>query len=314
MADDERLLELLEQALAPERSLDSDTGPVEPAPERVAAVRLLVELDAPSPRSSKTQRPQPRPPDRVHRAAWLAAGVSVAAAAVVIAMLVLPTVFGGRQRHGTTSANGPAPATAVVLLRAALMSGNPVTVARADSNLLREERTIAAPERDDAVAAHVEAIQFLRDHPSADAAAALSPPSTLAPAREPRPTSTAIAPLGYPDRGATAPEPVPTTVAPPPTVVDGLPEVAIQAVVVRLDGTFDVEFSASGFTPDAGGGPGTHAVRFSFDEGQSPTIWAGSSPWSFSLVEGVTYHRVCAHVADAAGVEDLSTGGCRDIV
>jgi len=129
---------------------------------------------------------------------------------------------------------------------------------------------------------------------------------------------TTRAPTGDPVSGADTPPPalaptvpVPTTVAPG---APGAPGVAILGVVARLDGTFDVDFAVSGFTPDASGAQGTHSVRFSFDDGQSATTWDGPSPWTFPVAAGLTYRQVCAHVADAAGVEDLSTGGCRDIV
>jgi len=242
----------------------------------------------------------------------MAAGVSVAAAAVVIALLVLPTLVGSRP---TTSAN-PGTPPSVARLRVALSSGNALAVARADANLLREAKTIADPEQNDAVAAHVEAIQFLRAHPSAAAAAELpTPSSTVPPSKDPAPPSTTIAPgrdpvpsSDTPLPDVAPPVPVPTTPAPGP------PRVAIVAVVARLDGTFDVDFTVSGFTPDASGAPGTHSVRFSFDDGRSPTTWVGPSPWSFPLGNGVAYRQVCVHVADSAGVEDLSTGGCHDIV
>jgi len=242
----------------------------------------------------------------------VAAGVSVAAAAVVIAMLAVPGLVG--TGHDTTSSTAAATPPSVARLRVALSSGNATDVARADANLLREARTIAGPEQSDAVAAHVEAIQFLRDHPSAAAAAELPPPSTAAPTN-PAPPSTTIAPgrdLG-PSPG-TAPPDVGSPVPVPTTLSEGPPNVAIVAVAARLDGTFDVDFTVSGFTPDASGAPGTHSVRFSFDGGQAPTRWGGPSPWSFPLSAGLTYRQVCAHVADAAGVEDPSTGGCHDII
>ncbi len=242
----------------------------------------------------------------------MAAGVSVAAAAVVIAMLVLPTLVDSR--HDTTSSTTGTPPS-VARLRVALSSGNPLAVARADADLLREAKTIAGPEQDGAVAAHVEAIQFLRAHPSAAAAAALPRPATVPPARDPAPPSTTIAPGRDPVPG---PETLPPGVSPlvpvPTTLADGPPSVAIVDVVARLDGTFHVDFTVSGFAPDASGAPGTRSLRFSFDDGQSPTTWDGPSPWSFPLGAGVTYRRVCVHVADSAGVEDLSTGGCHNIV
>jgi len=223
---------------------------------------------------------------------------------VVIAMLALPT------RIGSDQDGGPA----VARLRVALMSGNAVAVARADADLLRESDTIDGPDRNDAVAAHVEAIQFLRDHPSADAAAELPAPPPVAPRGDSTPVPT-LAPTGDPVSGADTPLPaLAPTVPVPTTVAAGPPGVTILGVVARLDGTFDVDFAVSGFTPDASGEPGTHSVRFSFDDGQSPTTWDGQSPWSFPVAAGLTYRQVCVHVADAAGVEDLSTGGCRDIV
>jgi len=229
----------------------------------------------------------------------------VAAAAVVIAMLALPALISSDQDGGP----------AVARLRVALLSGNAVAVARADANLLREADTIDGPDRNDAVAAHVEAIQFLRDHPSADAAAELPGPAPVAPRRDSTTVPTTLAPTGDPVSGADTPPPASApTVSVPTTVAPGPPGVAILGVIARLDGTFDVDFAVSGFTPDASGAPGTHSVRFSFDDGQSPTTWDGPSPWTFPVAAGLNYRQVCAHVADAAGVEDLSTGGCRDIV
>jgi hypothetical protein len=311
VADDERLLELLGQALAPEAA--------EPPPERVAAVRHLVEeatTVAPDTPASPARLRRPGRPGWGHRTGWLAAGVSVAAAAVVIALLTLPSVVGsGSGRH---EASAPAGGTSPVVarLRVALLSGDPVTVARADANLLRQARTIAAPEQDDAVAAHVEAIQFLRDHPSPDAAAELPPPA-VAPASETPPVPTTLTPNPLPGPGTGDDDPVPAVIPAPPvptTVAPGPPDVTIVGVVPRLDATFQVDFTVSGFTPDASGAPGTHSVHFSFDDGQATTAWDGASPWSFPVTAGLTYRQVCAHVADAAGVEDLTTGGCHDIV
>jgi hypothetical protein len=250
------------------------------------------------------------------RAGWVAAGVSVAAAAVVIAVLAVPTlVSSGRSANRDTASSHGGTSQAVQLLRVALVSKDVVAVARADANLLREAKSIAPPQRDDAVAAHVEAIQFLRDHPSADAAAELAAPPPAAPTSEASAAPTTVVPAPHP--GPTGHTPPPTVTPSPPeptTVADVAPDVTIDAVVASLDGTFQVDFTVAGFTPDASGAPGTHSVRFSFDDGQAPTSWDGPSPWSFPVSAGLTYRQVCAHVADASGVEDPSTGGCHDIV
>ncbi|MDQ6798819.1 MAG: hypothetical protein M3011_12530, partial [Actinomycetota bacterium] len=189
MADDDRLLELLGRALAPE--------PAQPSPDRVTAVRLLAEQGsgALTRRQGPASRPAVRHGSRLGRRGWLAAGVSIAAAAVVIAMVALPNLI----------SSGHEGVPAVARLRVALMSGNAVAVARADANLLRHSDTIAGPDRNDAVAAHVEAIQFLRAHPSADAAAELPPPSTVAPGSESAPAPATVAPTPDPVSGTDQP-------------------------------------------------------------------------------------------------------------
>lgn len=329
MTDDERLLALLNDVLSPE--------PVQPPPGRVTALRRVVERvegagDGQPARPPVSARPVSGRPvsgrpvtagprgDRGRswgrRAGWVAAGASVAAAALAIALIAVPSlVSSGRSGSGDTASPQARMPQAVQLLRVALVSKDVVAVARADANLLREAKSIAPPQRDDAVAAHVEAIQFLRDHPSADAAAELAAPPPAAPTSEASPSPTTVVPA--PDPGLTGDTPPPTVAPSPPeptTVADVPPDVTIDAVVASLDGTFQVDFTVAGFTPDASGAPGTHSVRFSFDDGQAPTTWDGPSPWSFPVSAGLTYRQVCAHVVDAAGVEDPSTGGCHDIV
>jgi hypothetical protein len=43
-------------------------------------------------------------------------------------------------------------------------------------------------------------------------------------------------------------------------------------------------------------------------------MWDGPSPWTFPDSAAIRFHRVCARVVDAAGVEDPASGGCRDIL
>lgn len=319
MADDQRLLELLGDALI--------GRPAEPSPVRVAAVRRLAAargaqptvvppqaacgiVDIPT--QPPKQRVPPTIPPRRPLWGWLASGVAVVAAVLVIAFLTVPASRGGRGGSGHSWAAGPE--GPVGRLRGALRSQNAVAVAVADTDLLRQAGTLDDSERTGAVAAHVAAVQFLRDHPSPDALAQVASPAPGASREEPTPaprTDTSvpaqvqdtIAPAG---EASTAPR-VPTTVGP------GARSVTILDVVALLDGTFQLDFSVAGFVPDASGLPGTHAVRFSFDGGESPTTWAGPSPWSFPVSAGVAFHQVCAHVVDAAGVEDVAGGGCHDI-
>ena len=329
MADDERLLELLSRAL--------DPGDVQPPPDRIAALRIqaaarrqeqepvvpaeagrpVASSPAPPPPPIPLHRPAPAPVPAVrsHRAGWVAAGLAMAAAFIVVALIAGPAVL--RSRDDTTSvASGPASSTrdAVTRLRAALVSRDPLSVARADADLVRLARQLPPEERAAveglAVQAHVEAIQFLRDHPTPDVLAAVpaepsSPPTVAGP----------VAPV--PTTAPTATPPVPTTVDPPAvptTVVVADPAVAITSVTPALDGTFAVHFTVSGFTPDASGAPGSHAVRFSFDDGEDPQLWDGPSPWTFPTETAIRHHQVCAVVVDAGGVVEPDSGACAPIL
>ncbi|MFN2608998.1 MAG: hypothetical protein ABR511_14090 [Acidimicrobiales bacterium] len=377
MADDERLLALLQRALAPEE--------VEPPDERVAAVRLraggrasgvaevarvaddpwavtpAVSAPAPAPSSSgglaalgppdgedpwALPRPGPIPargrgrgrgrvagprpggrapgasrgatPDSQHRVGWLVAGLAVAAAVLVVGALAVPSLVG--HHHGAGGVAASATRSATDRLRIAIASQDPVAVAKADSALLRQAQG-RRPAGGDAVAgalsAHSDALAFLRDHPDPAALSQVATPSTAPPvAAAPVPTTTRPAPpstttVSVPVSVSVV---VPSTTGPAATVPPGPRTVAITGVHPLLDGTFSVDFTTSGFTPDTSARPGTWSVRFSFDEGQAPTLWAGSSPWTFPQANGIVYQRVCARVADAAGVEDPATGGCHPIL
>ncbi len=316
MADDERLLELLAEALRPTL--------VEPPAERVAAVRRLAEaqsppvLTPPVPTLPVPTPPAPSPPVLTppawhRRRSWLVAGAGVAAAVMIVAVLALSALVGSDDGRTPATAKGTR-ADPVSRLRVALLTQDPVAVAQADAELLREAGTLSNYRQDSAVAAHVAAVQFLRDHPSADVLPDVSPPDDEASAGEPPPDATGDLSAG----SAPGQDPPPGEAGPveaqPPTAPADSRSVAIGNVVPRLDGTFQVEFTVAGFTPDASGQPGTYAVRFSFDQDQSPSVWGGPSPWSFPLSAGLLYREVCAHVVDAAGAIDPSTGGCRTIV
>jgi hypothetical protein len=326
MADDERLLELLGRAL--------DPGEVQPPADRVAALRIQAaarreqesptSADGPAPSAPPPppapvplHRPTPAPTAlRSHRAGWLGAGIAVAAAAVVVALVAAPALLGGRGDE-TTVASGPASTTrdAVTRLRAALVSRDPVSVARADADLVRIARQLPPEERAGveamAVQARVEAIQFLREHRTPDVLAAVPPgPGTepLPPTPEDVPGPTTV-PGGEPA--------VPTTIGTPPvptTVVVPDRSVAITSVTPTIDGTFAVHFTVSGFTPDASRRPGSHAVRFSFDDGQKPRVWDGPSPWTFATETAIRFHQVCAVVVDARGTEEPGSGTCVPIL
>ncbi|HYX43432.1 MAG TPA: hypothetical protein VE760_00225, partial [Acidimicrobiales bacterium] len=215
-------------------------------------------------------------------------------------------------------ASRPASTTrdAVARLRAALVSRDPLRVAQADADLLRLASQLPPEERAAveavAVQAHVEAIQFLREHPEVLAvvppgpAADRPPPNAVGDGAVPVPTT-----VPPPDL------PVPTTVGPPPvptTVVAPERSVAITAVTPTIDGTFAVYFSVSGFTPDRRPRPGNHAVRFSFDDGQEPEVWDGPSPWIFTTKTAIRFHQVCAVVVDARRAEEPGSGNCVPIL
>lgn len=318
MADDDRLLHLLEQALA--------QAPVDPPEEGVAAVRRRAGGGSPP---AGGPRPAPVPVGdrsglerasgrRWHRAGWAAAGVSVAAAVLVVAFLVAPTLMARAHSHDSTSA---ATRIAAARLRVALASEDPVAVARADRELVHQARQEPKSLPDDAaaVAVHSEALAFLRDHPTPDALSAVAspPPTTAGNGAKAVPTTTAtpgVTPTVSVPVSTDLGGPSPAVTSPSSTLAPAGRTVSILAVRPVLDGTFRVDFSVAGFTPDLSGRPGTWSIRFSFDSGQGPTLWAGGSPWTFPQADGIRYHRVCAHVADANGVEDPGSGGCRDIL
>ena len=328
MADDDRLLEVLGRVLAPPQE--------EPPPERLAAFMALrdrgrpfagvatpntpTEVDGPAPaRAEPPLTPLSELPELAHRQArrvgWVAAGASVAAAAVVVAFLAVPNLIGGRS---TPEATVSTTLEAVQRLRTALASRDPVAVAEADANLLRVARRLPGEDqrkvRADAVSAHVDAIEFLRENPShvspsgrarGEVAAGGAPNGSRGAA-----TATTVIPAAPPTKSSaltTVPAPLTTTVVPVARVV------TIIAVVPQFDGSFSVEFGTAGFTPDASRRPGTHAVQFSFDDGRAPTIWAGPSPWQFSLEDALAYRQVCARVVDHTGVGDPASGNCRPI-
>jgi hypothetical protein len=327
MADDERLLELLARAL--------DPGDAEPPADRVAALRIQAaarrqpEPVAPAPPAGPAATAPPPPPAPIplrppapapvptslrRRAGWIGAGLAVAAAAVVVALVAGPALLRGRGDE-TSVASGPASTTrdAVTRLRAALVSRDPVSVARADAELVRLARQLPPEERAAveavAVQAHVEAIQFLREHRTPDVLAAVPPGS------EQLPPTTGDAPVPTTVPGG---EPaVPTTTGTPPvptTVVVPDLSVTISSVTPTIDGTFAVHFTVSGFTPDASRRPGSHAVRFFFDDGQKPQVWDGPSPWTFATETAIRFHQVCAVVVDARGSEEPGSGTCVPIL
>lgn len=321
MADDEYLLRLLERALASE--------PVDPPDDRVASVRALASpgrhLVAVGPTSPTSAAPVPGPPAppgdlrRQHRVGWLAAAVTVAAAALVVGLIALPGLLGDGARHRTSSV--AATRSAAARLRIALASQDPVAVAKADRELIRQAQAQGpgAGDREvpGAVAAHSDALAFLRDHPDPAALSEIGPPAAAGSLTTPAPV---VPPAGASPSTITVPSSVesavPTSVADTvPVPVDGRARtVTILGVTARLDGTFAVDFTTAGFTPDGSAKPGTFSVRFSFDDGQAPTTWAGASPWTFPQNQAITYHQVCARVIDAAGVEDPSSGGCHSIL
>jgi hypothetical protein len=357
VADDDRLLELLGRALAP--------PPVEPPPERVAALRAMiaqgrpqegtepeasaadeagqerhgkvrqlppvVDRHPPAPEvppgrpTSPRRPPAPAPPPpsvpelargRARRVGWLAAGASVAAAAVVIAVLAVPTLVADRSQDRASVETARA---AVARLRTALALGDPIAVAEADAALVEVTKRLPPDEqeqvRTDAVSAHVKAIEFLRENrgpappprPAGGQAAAPGTPAPPAPQQAP-PTTLAPAP------GGATPSSPPQGPAPAPTTVPPARSVTIIVVSPQVDGSFEVVFGTAGFTPEPGRKEGTYAIRFSFDDGQSPVTWTRSDPWRFPREQAVTYRQVCARVVDWNGVEDPASGGCRNIL
>jgi len=235
---------------------------------------------------------------------------------------------------------GSSPARSEALLQAqnaayrvqvALDSKDPAQVAKADAELLRSAETVPGPERDEAlriaVPVHIQAVAFLRDHASpevlADVPGAVSSvgnePTLVQPdASPPTPLDSLLAPTG-PGGTPTSIGPIelpplpdaPTTTAPGGSVT---PSVTITGTRPRLDGNFEVQFSVSGFTPDASGAPGTYAIRFSYDGGADATTFTGDSPWSLPLVQAILHRQVCADVVDATGVVLPDSGNCTNII
>jgi hypothetical protein len=302
-----------------ESEQDVDVGQLPPIVEgRPARAASRPAASAPTPSPAPPAPPPPAVPElarrRTRRVGWLAAGASVAAAAVVLAVLAVPNLVTDRSRPETSVETARA---AVARLRTALALGDPIAVAEADAELVRVAGQLPRDEqrqvRNDTVAAHVEAIEFLRENrpppspapPPGGQVAAPTAPVVPDPAQVP---TTTVAPAGDP---ATSPPPPPDpTPAPPPPARS----VTIIVVSPQVDGTFEVVFATAGFTPEPGRKPGTYAIRFSFDNGQSPTTWTKSEPWRFPGEHAVTYRQVCAHVVDAHGAEDPASGGCRSIL
>lgn len=280
MDDDDRILDALGRALVP---------PAHPPPGRLHG--FLAGVDRPRPQA------RPTPP----KLGWLAAGASVVAAVAVLLVLALPSVLSPGEGASTEAASSTR--DAVTRLRTALAGGDPIAVAEADADLLRIAGGL--PDRE-AVSAHTRAVAFLRDNP-APVEFVPGPDdgrtSVAAPAPQPRP---APAPGSPPAPGASS------TTAPTAAVRVG-PSVDIVAVTAELDGSFRVDFATRGFTPDPSRAPGTYAVRFSFDGGDKPAIWTGSSPWVFPLGDGLLYRQVCAEVVDHTAAAVPSTRNCRPI-
>ena len=242
----------------------------------------------------------------------------MAAAAIVVALLAAPGLLRGGGDE-TSVASGPASTTrdAVTRLRAALVSRDPLGVAQADAELVRLVRQLPPEERAAveaaAVQAHVEAIQFLREHPTPEVLAAVPPGPGPDPAAPSVVVPTVLAPTTVP---ASDP-PVPTTIeAPSVSTTTAGPDrsVTITEVTPTIDGPVAVHFTVSGYTPDPGRRPGSYAVRFSFDDGQEPKVWDGPSPWRFPTDKAIRFRQVCAVVVDARGVEEPGSGTCRPIL
>jgi len=307
VADDDRLLDLLAEALVPPA--------VPPPPERVAAVRRMAETRHGRPPAVTVGRPPAaaRGSQWTRRSAWSATGLGAAVAALVVGLLVLPGITtGGDDGRGSPPVAIGDSTGAVARLRSALVAQDPVAVARADADLLRQAPALPGSVQDSAVAAHIAAVQFLRDRrspevvPEPPAEGSGQNPSGSTPSDSPSPFPVPEADVA-PGVGAPG-DSVPDSRAPSTRSVN------IRQVVALLDGTFQVEYVVAGFEPDVSGSPGTWAVRFSFDDDQAPTLWGGSSPWSFPVSAGLTYRQVCAHVVDAAGVVDPASGGCHAIL
>jgi hypothetical protein len=151
---------------------------------------------------------------------------------------------------------------------------------------------------------------FLRDNPAppgSDPGPRGGGTYVAAPAA-PRPTT-----AGVDAQAAVTPSPPTTQPEVVPTPPQAARRVEIGAVTADLEGNLLVEFTASGFTPDPSRAPGTYAVRFSFDDGQSPTVWGGSSPWVFPVGDGLVHRQVCAEVVDHTGAAEPSSRSCRAI-
>ncbi len=336
MADDDRLLEILARALDPgdpqppadriaqlriQAAARQKREPAQPAAEVPSDTRVQEDLTPPPPpvplpatSEGASVSPIRRKPTRV------VAGLALAAAAVVVALVAAPAVL--RERGGETSvASGESVANArqaVSRLRAALLSRDPLTVARADAELVRLTRQLPPAERalveSEAVQARLQAIQFLRDHPTPEVLAVVpaGPGATPAPA-----TTAPSGPAVVPTTVAPGAGPVATTPPPPPpvptTVAVPNPSVTITSVRPTLDGTFAVDFTVSGFTPDRSRRPGSLAVRFSFDGGEKPEVWTGPSPWTFPTDNAIRYKQVCAAVIDAHRGDETGSGNCVNI-
>ena len=265
------------------------------------------------PRVSRVPEPVGRVPRRV---GWIAAGATVAAAAVVVALLAVPDLM---TRRSNPEASVSTARAAVARLRTALATGDPIAVAEADADLLRVAGRLPSDDRDkvhtDAVAAHVDAIEFMRENPRAGSPVGRSGSEVAAPGSASGPGPQRGAPTTVAGEAAGPSRPTATTMPPVPTTAAPVARsVTIVVVSPELDGSFEVVFGTAGFTPEPGRRPGTYAVQFSFDDGQSPVIWTSASPWRFPGELAVTYRRVCARVVDASGVEDPNSGGCRNIL
>jgi hypothetical protein len=90
--------------------------------------------------------------------------------------------------------------------------------------------------------------------------------------------------------------------------------VKITGIIPRLDGTFEVNFEVSGFTPDASGAPGSYAVRFSYDSGAEYTVYGGDSPWSLPLLKAILHRQLCVDVVDETGAGLPDSGNCTNIL
>lgn len=343
MAEDRELLDQLEKALR--------AGAVEPSHARVQAVRRLVARHRPSLRAVSSSYnpssaagaanvpPPPRPPTATAppspRWAWADrrltmafSGVAAAALLVLATVAALQSVPGSSANHSSALLRAQ---SAAYRVQVALDHKDPGQVAKADADLLRTAESVGGDERAEAqriaVPVHVQAIAFLRDHASPEVLsdvpgarpAGASPNSAASsdvsvPSLTSLPTVTVpgVLPTSIP---VTLPRVIgaPTTTAPvgPAAVV---PSVKISGINPKLDGSFEVNFVVSGFTPDAGGAPGTFAVRFSYDNGAEPTTYAGDSPWSLPLLKAILHRQLCVEVVDATGAPLPGSGNCTNII